>query len=278
MLLGHMETTVKMAAELASRWPSVFITGCNRGIGLEMVRQFLKLPVPPKCVFATCRSLASDGAADLVALSKVSPNLKLLELDVRSAEGISRVYSEVEQDLRDEGLFLLINNAGVLPKSRFEEVTAEEMIDTFKTNTLAPLMIAQEFLPLLRRAAAKTKTGDAANVAIVNVSSGAGRLGKDFKPGEPVGYKTSKAALNMASKVMSVDLATDGIVCVSVTPGLVKTDMGVGWTTLPCNEKSSNPVFLSPEESVKGLMEVMGKLDPSMSGRFYDLHGNVYAS
>ena len=110
---------------MAVLWPfkSVFITGCNRGIGLVLVKQLLNLSNPPQKIFATCRSV--ENASELKNLAAANSNLHLIEFDVTNFEGIKQVVLEVETKLEGQGLNLLINNAGIMDRSTLDQFTAE---------------------------------------------------------------------------------------------------------------------------------------------------------
>ncbi|XP_020609594.1 uncharacterized protein LOC110048151 [Orbicella faveolata] len=252
-----------MAAISSSRpwqFKSIFITGGNRGIGLEIVKQLLSLPNPPESIFATCRSL--ESASELNSLSEGNNHLHVVQVDVNDFEGFNQVVSEVERKLEGRGLDLLLNNAGIMDRSTLDEVTAERMINVYKTNTVAPLMLAKAFRPLLRRAASQRSKGDFAKSFIVNISSGVGSIANNtWSTMYP--YRPSKAALNMITKSLSIDLESDGIMAVALHPGWVKTDMGGQNAAVPT------------KESVEGLLTVIGSLDDSKNGGFFDFTGKA---
>ncbi|KAL9974925.1 hypothetical protein ACROYT_G012029 [Oculina patagonica] len=245
------------AVSCSHSWPfkSIFITGCNRGIGLEFVKQFLSLPTPPEHIFATCRSL--ERASELKSLAEGNKNLHVMEMDMNDFESFSRVVSEVDKMLEGRGLDLLFNNAGVATRLTLDEVTTESMISDFKTNAVAPLMLAKAFLPLLRRAS--SQKGKEAKTCIANMSSLLSSIGENT-PGtifpQYYPYRASKTALNMITKSLSIDLASDGILAVALHPGWVKTDMG--------GEHGTE----TTQESVSGLISQIGSLDESKSGSF----------
>lgn len=240
---------------------SIFITGCNRGIGLEFVKQFQSLNDPPKNIFATCRSLESASELKNLAAAQYS-NLHLIEVDLNNHERFGQVVSEVEEKLEGQGLNLLINNAGVMDRSTLDQVTAEGMIDVYNTNVVAPLMLTKALLPLIRRAAAQSKIQDVTKPFIVNISSGAGSITSNtWSTMYP--YRPSKAALNMVTKSLSIDLTDDGIRAVALHPGWVKTDMG------------GKDATLTVEKSVQGLITVIASLDEANNGGFFDFRGSA---
>ena len=247
---------------MAVLWPfkSVFITGCNRGIGLVLVKQLLNLSNPPQKIFATCRSV--ENASELKNLAAANSNLHLIEFDVTNFEGIKQVVLEVETKLEGQGLNLLINNAGIMHRSALDQVTAEDMISAYNTNVVAPLMLTQGLLPLLRRAVSQSNNQDSSKTFVANISTMLASITNNTG-GAMYPYRASKTALNMVTKSLSVDLVKDGIMTVCLHPGWVKTDMG------------GQNATLTIEQSVQGLVAVIASLDEAKNGGFYDFSGNA---
>lgn len=186
----------------------------------------------------------------------------MIEVDLNNHERFGQVVSEVEEKLEGQGLNLLINNAGVMDRSTLDQVTAEGMIDVYNTNVVAPLMLTKALLPLLRRAAAQSKNRDVTKPFIVNISSGVGSITNNtWSTMYP--YRPSKAALNMVTKSLSIDLADDGVRAVALHPGWVKTDLG------------GKDATLTVEQSVQGLITVIASLDEAKNGGFFDFSGSA---
>ena len=248
---------------------SIFITGCNRGIGLALVKQILSLPEPPKVVFATCRSLTSDSSKELRELAEKNPILHPLEFDVNNPLQLEKVVKEVEATLTGSGLNLIINNAGIydlknseygVASSTLDEVTRDLMMKVYETNTVAPLMIVKSFLPLLRRATKGSPCQPQAT--IVNISSQDGSI--QLNHGGYYQYKCSKAALNMLTVSLSIDLANDGITAVCIDPGWIKTDMG------------GKAAPLNLPEAIPSLINLIGSLNLSKTGSFFQHNGGTF--
>ena len=255
-----------MAKVSTSPWPfkSIFITGGNRGIGLEFVKRLVSLSNRPEYIFATYRSL--ETASELKSLSEGNSNLHIVELDVNNIESFDQVVSEVDRKLEGRGLDLLFNNAGIMDRSALDAVTAESMISAYKTNAVAPLMLSKAFLPLLRRAASQRDNEDSTKTFIVNTSTVLGSITNNTRSTmyrEMYPYRSSKAALNMITKSLSNGLASDGIMAVALHPGWVQTDMGGSNATV------------TVKESVDGLLKVIGSLDESKNGGFFDYTGKT---
>lgn len=208
---------------------SVLITGCNRGIGLELVKQFSKSP-ETTIVIATCRDL--KAATDLKVVASLYPGkVSILALEVTDYSAYPKFVEEVLALVGNTGLNLLINNAGYLPDNRlFNEVTPDDMRKAFEVNCIAPLLLARALLPLIQVAAKcnSKKPVGIARASIVHMSSSVGSIAENASGGRTGGYayRCSKSALNQMMKSMSVDLKENGILIMSMHPGWVQTDMG----------------------------------------------------
>ncbi|OWF41595.1 uncharacterized protein LOC110462206 [Mizuhopecten yessoensis] len=243
---------------------TVLVTGSNRGLGLEFVRQLASLPSSPSCIIATCRK--PDNAVALKKIATKNPSIHILQLDVTDRENVGRVKEQVGLILQGRGLNLLLNNAGVGPGGDLYDVTEDIMMQTFKTNVVAPLLVTQALLPFLKTAA-KTTEGVGLSwrkSAVVNISSRLASIetNDEYLLGR-YPYKTSKAALNMVSKNLSVDLREDGVLAVSLSPGSVRTDMGV----------ASAPLL--PHQSVEMMLHVLAGLNDQDSGTFLNFTGDL---
>jgi len=185
------------------------VTGANRGIGLEVVRELAKLGFK---VFLGSRELSKgQSAAATLQDKRVEP----VQLDVVDPSSIERLRETIEQ--RYGKLDVLVNNAGALYDS-WERVTNADLKTVraaFETNTLGPWRMAQAFIALLEKSA---------HARIVNVSSETGALSS--MSGETPAYSISKLALNGLTKMLASDLKRANIIVNSVCPGWVATDMG----------------------------------------------------
>lgn len=220
---------------------TVLVTGANRGLGLELVKQFAQKGYK---VIATCRK--SDKAKNL---RDVEGDIIIKELDV-SAENQLR-------DLRDE-LFkvpvdILILNAGVVGQRDSVigniDIDIDDMIDTFKVNSIYPIKVLESMFPSLMASHDKK---------VVAISSIWGSIGEN-ESGGVYSYRGSKAALNAMLKSISVDQEHNGMKVLLLHPGWVKTDMG------------GDNAQLSPNESVAGMVEVIES--DFKTGSFLDYKG-----
>ncbi|WP_310393616.1 SDR family oxidoreductase [Hymenobacter sp.] len=230
----------------------VFITGANRGLGLELTRQYLERGDQ---VFAASRQPAD--ATDLQQLhQRYADRLVLLPLDVASADSIAAAVQAVSA--ATAGLDVLINNAGVYPHAgsgdahqRLGHLTHDDAIETMQVNAIGPLLVAQALLPLLR-AGQKGR--------ILSMSSGQGSL--TWKAtGDPYHYSASKAALNMYMRSLAADIGHQGLISVIVDPGWMRTDMG------------GEAATQEPADSARGIIRLAEQLHAEENGSFVTWQG-----
>ncbi|WP_303310590.1 SDR family oxidoreductase [Hymenobacter sp. BT730] len=232
----------------------IFITGANRGLGLELTRQYLERGDQ---VFAASRT--PDSATELRALRAQYPDrLTLVALDVTDPASINAARRAVEAVT--DGLEVLINNAGIYPgagadgqaaSQRLGALTVEDAVSVMKTNAIGPLLVSQEFLGLLRAG----KKG-----RIISLSSGLGSLTWKAS-GDPYHYSASKAALNMYMRALAAEIGNMGLICILVDPGWVRTDMGGSSAALP------------PSDSAKGIIRLAEQLHAEENGSFVTWRG-----
>lgn len=204
---------------------TVFITGANRGIGLELTRQFLDRGYR---VHATYRS-------NIGGLGEIeSEYLNLHQLDVRDYATIPPILQEI-----DETIDILVNNAGIADGRwpSLSEIDAEQAIEVLEVNSVAPVMMVQSALKNLKRSN---------NPRIAMVSSLMGSI-SDCMSGRSYAYRASKSALNMFSIAMMNELREDGISILILHPGWVQTDMGGPNATLS-RERSASDIIERIEE------------------------------
>jgi len=235
---------------------NVLVTGCSRGLGLEMVKQ-LALRDTGK-IFASCRT--PEKASELGELSKKHENIYVTKLDVNDLNSFKSLNENVVKFCGTEGLNVLINNAGISPKStRINLVTPDQMTETFFTNVVAPLMLTKSLIPILGQGAAASDK----NSLVVNLSSILGSIAENTKQGGLYPYRSSKTALNSVTKSLSIDLGSLNISAVSLHPGWVQTDMG------------GKNAPLTPQQSIEGVLDFINKFEISQNGGFYDNFGKV---
>ncbi|XP_054856208.1 C-factor-like [Eublepharis macularius] len=248
---------------------SVLVTGSNRGIGLELVRQLVGRSKQPEWIFATCRDPEGSRVQDLKNLAAKYQGVKIVPMDVADPSSVQAAAARVTEHLQGAGLNLLINNAGIVRDRTLESETPKDMSEVYKNNTIGPMMVSQAFLPLLRKASRESpqKGMSCSKAAIVNMSSEAGSITKllAWELGHILNYRCSKAALNMLSRCQSLGWAEDEILCVALHPGIVKTDMLT----------SEVPFELTVDKCVQKILNTLGSLSEKESGTFVNWEGET---
>jgi NAD(P)-dependent dehydrogenase (short-subunit alcohol dehydrogenase family) len=225
---------------------TALITGTNRGIGLEFVKQYLSNGWN---VIACCRK--PDDAKELNKLKfDYTEELDIYGLDVSNLSAISN-FADC---LRITPIDLLISNAGMSGSklNYFGNVDYNNWMETFKVNTMASMKIAECFVDHVACSTGKK---------IIFITSQMGSI-DDNKSGGSYIYRSSKCALNAIVKSLSIDLKGRKITVAAIHPGWVFTDMG-----------GSN-ALITVEESVNVMRNVIEKLDCGSSGNFLNYNGD----
>ncbi|XP_066493223.1 C-signal-like [Tiliqua scincoides] len=247
----------------------ILVTGSNRGIGLELVKQLVGKSNRPEWIFATCRDPEGKGAQVLKNLAAKHQGVVIIPLDVSDPSSVKAAAAQVTEQLKGAGLNLLINNAGIAKLSTMQTETPENMSEVYQTNVIGSMMVSQAFLPLLRKASQESpqKGMSCSKAAILNISSEAGSISKllGWDLGQCVCYRCSKAALNMLTRCMSLGFAEDEILCVALHPGWVQTDMGNGAGLAP----------MTLDGNVEIILNTLSRLSEKDNGAFVDWEGNV---
>lgn len=219
---------------------TILITGANRGIGLELARAALQNGWK---VFGSVRT--ADQAAETAAT--LGDSFVPVTFDVTDHQGIHTAAKQVP-----DAIDILINNAGVIGPARQStlDMDFEGFAQTFAINTLAPLAVAQAFLPHLRKAASGR---------ILTVSSQMSWMG--YQNSDRIAYRASKAAVNKVMQGLATDLEPDGIPSVLIDPGWVRTDMG--------GPAADHP----PLDVATGVLAIADSLTVADSGKFFKWTG-----
>lgn len=217
---------------------TVLITGANRGIGLELARQYAAAGWQ---VIGTARR--PDTAQELAAL-----DARVVQLDVTDPGSVERLSAELD----GQSIDVLINNAGILPMVRsISEIDFEVFNQTMAVNTVGPIRVTQALLPNLRAGEMKK---------IINTTSIIGSISRKTSGGF-YGYSESKAALNMFTRSLAGELRSEGFICIVVHPGWVQTDMGGPNATV------------TVKDSATGIRSVIENLTEEGSGEFWTFDG-----
>lgn len=226
---------------------NILITGCNKGIGLELVRQYLQ---EGWRVMATARKPErADELNNLLVNSK--GKLTVYKLDV--TDKVQR--DKLANELAGVPIDILINNAGSWGQAgaNFHNTDEQKWLNGFQVNTIAPMQMMQTFVE---------NVGASERRIIANMSSKMGSIDDNGSGGSYV-YRSSKAALNMVSKSAAIDLQPLGISVVILHPGWVQTDMGG-----PHGE-------INVQQSAQNLRKILSGVTLKDSGTFFDIDGSV---
>lgn len=234
--------------------PTLLITGANRGLGLELVKQF---DARAWRIHACCR--APDKAGELRKIA-AGPDgrVRVHALDVTDFAAID----DLGDALRGEPIDVLFNNAGIMEvrqrpldqqgtSQSFGSMDYDEWRQILRVNVLAPMRMAEVFVDNV--AASERKT-------IVTMSSILGSIATADSC-RWFGYRASKTAVNMMTRGLASDLKERGITSVCVHPGWVRTDMGGAGADV------------GPEESAQGIAKVVDGLTADQSGRYLTYDG-----
>lgn len=192
----------------------VLITGANRGLGLEFVRQYA---ADGWQIIACCRK--PDEANELQALADENSEIVIEQLDVNDFDAID----SLAEKYKGRPIDILLNNAGIIgpipiaeniERQHFGSMEYDVWADVIRTNTFAPVKMAEAFLENV--AASKQKK-------IVNISSTVGSITEMTIPG--VAYASSKSALNRAMTIVANEVKGKGVIVAMYCPGYVKTRM-----------------------------------------------------
>lgn len=225
--------------------PTTLITGANRGIGLEFARQ---LRGRGYNVIGTARR-----ESDTTDLAEHAHRIEAV--DVADASSIAAFAERLVGTPID----LLINSAGVfLDRYRsLRTLDAEAMIETYRINSVGPLLITNALLPNLT-------ASDAGESRVVVISSAMGsiELARERGAADSYGYRGSKSAVNMHTALMGHELREDRVACIAIHPGWVRTRMG------------TDAAALSTEESVTSMLKTIESVTLEDTGSYYNYDGS----
>jgi NAD(P)-dependent dehydrogenase (short-subunit alcohol dehydrogenase family) len=225
---------------------TILITGCNRGIGLELANQYAAQGWQ---VHACCRN--PDQATALNRLCEHFPDITVHALDVARPDQVQSLTSH----LQDIPIDILFNNAGIYgPYDAFFGNTDEaRWLECLQVNVIAQMKMMEAFV---------TQVAASRHKLIAAMSSKMGSMADNGSGGSYI-YRSSKAALNAVMKSAAIDLAPQEIKVAILHPGWVKTDMG------------GPNAEISATESVRRMREILTSITPGNSGSFFDIDGSI---
>jgi NAD(P)-dependent dehydrogenase (short-subunit alcohol dehydrogenase family) len=216
------------------------VTGANRGIGQEVVRQLARQGLT---VVLTSRN-EEKGLQAAEELQKQKLPVRFHVLDVTDPSSIRNLALFMAQEFKR--CDVLVNNAGIFPDREDASVfnaQIETIKDAMQTNVYGPILLCQALIPLMRR----NKYG-----RIVNFSSGMGQL-TDMNGGSPA-YRISKTSINAVTRIFTDELKGENILVNSMCPGWVKTEMGGPGANRSVEDGADTAVWLAtlPDEGPRG--------------------------
>lgn len=223
---------------------TILITGTNRGIGLELARQAL---AKGWTVYGSARSPVTNPDAHICG----HPQFHDFVFDVTDHAAVRAAAAGI-----DGPIDILINNAGIIGPdgNALELADFGGFAETLAVNTIAPLVVAQAFLPHLKKSA---------RARVLTISSSMGSL--SYAKSDRIAYRASKAAVNKVMQGLATDLKPEGIAVASIHPGWVQTDMG------------GAEADITPQKSAGAILTLAEGLSLEKSGRFFNWDGSSAA-
>jgi NAD(P)-dependent dehydrogenase (short-subunit alcohol dehydrogenase family) len=211
----------------------VVVTGASRGIGHELAMQ-----------------LSARGDRVIAPVRHPVPSLQQPSIIVHEKFDIAedRAVANFAQSLEGRPIDILINNAAIYIPDDWRKIDLDRTRQHFEINALGPVKLTRALLPNFRRGS---------KIAMISSRSGSIGLASDD---ENLSYRLSKAALNMASKVLSNGLRSEGIVVVAIHPGSVATRM---------NETGE----LSAEEAARRIISILDRVTVEEAGTYWHVDG-----
>jgi NAD(P)-dependent dehydrogenase (short-subunit alcohol dehydrogenase family) len=230
------------------------VTGAAHGLGLALCRRLVETGW---YVVGWCRDEAA--AADLTRMVTEARSGQVVGVDVTDSDAISAAVARHPGNGRVD---LLVNNAGIgFPKhdragaeGPVDRLRANALLRVLEVNAVAPLMVTQALATSLTRAPR--------GATVVNITSDLGSVSTDV-PGGGYAYAMSKAALNMATRKLAVDLRESRVTVVAVHPGSVRTRMGGSAATD------------EPDVAAAAIVELVTGLGPLASGSLLARDGSA---
>lgn len=236
---------------LSQNW---LITGANRGIGLEFVKQLSTHK--DTIIFATTRN--PSKAKELNALASKNPNIHVIQLESTSVADAAAAAITI--DRIGGGLDVVVANAGIANNwQKVTEVEIASLQEHLQVNVVGTMILFKAMYPLL----AKRQTRKFIALSTLAASF------KNMLPIPGTVYGSSKVAVNWVAKSIHNELQGEGFIAFPLNPGAVDTDMGrsasetFGWGELP----------LKSQESVQGMLKVIDNATVEQGGRFLSYDG-----
>jgi NAD(P)-dependent dehydrogenase (short-subunit alcohol dehydrogenase family) len=231
---------------------TVLITGANRGLGIEFVKQYA---ADGWNVLATARE--PEKAQELKQIASRHRGVSTHTMDIADDESIEKLVGELGGIAVD----VMIHNSGIYPQKgqKFGEIDYGGWSEALETNLFGPMRLTEALIDNVAASERKQIAAISSSMASLRAIQG----GSVAQAGVAYQYRTSKTALNMAMAVLATELASRGISVVMIDPGWVKTDMG------------GPNAQLTPEQSISGIRKVLAGDPMNLTGKFIGYDGVV---
>lgn len=245
-LLGAVAglTTTAYAADPS---PTVIVTGANRGIGLELARQYAARGWQ---VIATARK--PDEAKALADIAAKHSNLKIETLDLADHATIDRLKAK----LGDKPVDILIHNAGIsggVPAQMLGRMNYDAFREALEVNAIGPMKLSESLLPNLRASTQK-------KIVLIGTSEASFNR---IDAGRLYWYRASKAAAHMLMLNLAFEVKGRQVAVGVINPGPVDTDLMKG-VRMPLQP---------PAEAVGKVIGIIDRLTIDNTGKFWDYNG-----
>mmetsp|Transcript_28320 Transcript_28320/g.58000 ORF Transcript_28320/g.58000 Transcript_28320/m.58000 type:complete len:292 (+) Transcript_28320:97-972(+) len=259
------------------------VTGASRGLGLEFTTQLLARTKGR--VVACCRAPPTEASShrlnELLAQEAYASRLSVLPLDLASQTSIDDFPAILTTAIDTDRVDMLLNVAGILhspdfpkaPERAVKDIEREWLMKTLEVNAVAPLMLTKALEPFLKQPRKKVKKGEESDpegrppAVVASVSARVGSI-SDNGLGGWYSYRLSKAALNMATVNLSLELKRSGVWVIALHPGTTDTDL-----SKPFQKNVKPEKLFTPEFSVSSMLDVVDGLDESKTGSFFAYDG-----
>lgn len=231
---------------------TVLVTGANRGLGLEFVRQYARAGWE---LITTARK--PEKSEELRKLAGEHLKLSLHALDSKSDRSVEDLVARLDGKPID----VLILNSGVYPRrgQNIGQIDYQGWREAFETNVLGTIRVTEALLENVAASERKQIAAISTSMASLRAVEG----GAVAQAGTSYQYRSTKTALNMAMAILAAEVASRGISVVMFDPGWVKTDMG------------GPNAPLTPQESIAGMRRVLAGNAMEISGKFLGHDGSL---
>ena len=258
-----------MKRALTSTNSTFLVQGASRGLGLTFVEHFLTHSHPTSRVVATCRNPENVDSNLLRLVEKHGAHrCCVVPLDVEQPNTIEECADQIRGS--HGHVDVLLNVAGLLhdgdnmPERKLEQIKQEWVLRSMAVNAVGPLLVAKSFAPMMNG-----KQSQRGETLLCNMSARVGSIG-DNGLGGWTSYRMSKAALNMATKNLSIELKRQKTVVVSMHPGTCDTDLSA-----PFQRNVTPGKLFEKDFAVTKMTDVLKGLNLDGTGTAYDWAGEI---